>query len=838
MKKTMIRWILRLAVLAGISVTFYGRALQAQQTGHSFNGPYSGKNIDHISFPIGGIGAGMFCLDGTGSISHLSVRNKPDFFNEPIAYAAICVKGYEHGAKVLEAPVPEWKLFGPAGTGTGAPGKSYGLPRFEKGSFLARFPFGTVTLQDRDIPIKATVTGWSPFIPGDADNSSLPAGALVYTFRNTGAKTVEAVFSYNSRNIIVEWVGRILKARNGFILTANSPENNPSGNTGFAIFTDDDRAVVDYCWFRGEWFDPHMILWKNIENGLMPANPPVETPAPGASIYVPITLQPGEERSVTVNFCWYLPESNLSIGNKPGTSEKLPPYQPWYSGRFSNLREVIDYWRTNYSDLKDRSERFRDAFYRSTLPPEVTEAVAANLTILKSPTVLRQTDGRFWAWEGCDDQEGSCHGSCTHVWNYAQALPHLFPALERTLRETEFGVSQDSRGHQNFRTNLPISEPPHDFNAAADGQLGGIMKVYRDWRISGDTEWMKRLFPLVKKSIDYCISTWDPDRNGYLAEPHHNTYDIEFWGPDGMCTSFYLGALNAFTEMSEAVGSPAGEYQDLLERGRKFMESELFDGEYFIQKVTTEGLHAPKPLEAARSSYRTSYSPEAMGLLEKEGPKYQYGTGCLSDGVLGIWMSTVCGLPAIIDQAKVTSHLTAVYRYNLRKDLSDHANPQRPTFAGGGEGGLLLCSWPKGGKLSLPFIYSNEVWTGIEYQVASHLMLRSEVDKGLDIVRTCRNRYDGRVRNPFDEYECGHWYARAMASYALIQGLTGVRFDAVDGTLFIDSKVGDFTSFLACETGFGNVGLRQGKPFVEPSIGTMPVKRIFISGKEAQPSGR
>ena len=161
-----------------------------------------------------------------------------------------------------------------------------------------------------------------------------------------------------------------------------------------------------------------------------------------------------------------------------------------------------------------------------------------------------------------------------------------------------------------------------------------------------------------------------------------------------------------------------------------------------------------------------------------------------------------------------------------------HDNPQRPSFAFGTDGGLLLCSWPNGGKPSLPFVFSDEVWTGIEYQVASHLMMMGEVEKGLDIVRACRDRYDGRIRNPFNEYECGNWYARAMSSYGLIQGLTGVRYDAVEKTLYIDSRVGDFTSFLSTETGFGTVSLKGGKPSVEVVSGVIDVRRYMVSGKE------
>jgi hypothetical protein len=200
-----------------------------------------------------------------------------------------------------------------------------------------------------------------------------------------------------------------------------------------------------------------------------------------------------------------------------------------------------------------------------------------------------------------------------------------------------------------------------------------------------------------------------------------------------------------------------------------------------------------------------------------------------------MWMASVSGLNEIIDNKKVTSHLLSIHKYNLKYDLRDHPNPQRPTFACGNEGGLLLCTWPNGGQPSLPFVYSNEVWTGIEYQVASHLMFKGQVNEGLDIVRTARKRYDGRIRNPFDEIECGHWYARALASYGLLQGLTGVRYDAVDKTLYIDSQIGDsFVSFLSTETGFGNVGLKNGKPFVDVKFGDIDVKKVIVSGKELE----
>ena len=816
-------------------------ARKKETDSHEYNSSYSGKYLDRLAFPIGGIGAGMFCLEGTGAISHMSVHNRPEVYNEPCMFAALSIKGLKNGSKVIEGQVPDWKKFGQPDSANGSGGAGYGLPRFHISKFTARFPFADIEIRDDEIPLDIHVLGWSPFIPTDADNSSLPVGALEYTFKNTGSSRIEALFSYNSRNFMSQpnGVNRIKPVSNGFILSEDGVKDKPETRGDFAIFTNEPDTIIDHCWFRGSWFDPLTITWEAIIRGETRHTDPVEKGAPGASLFIPFVLAPNETKVIQLMMAWFVPDTDLKYGKDSKEKEeekctesncscKDPFYKPWYTSKFKIIEEVVNYWKTNYNDLRNKSGLFRDSFYKTSLPVEVIEAIAANLAILKSPTVLRQPDGMLWSWEGCGDNSGCCAGSCTHVWNYAQAIPHLFPKLERSLRETEFFPSQDGAGHQTFRSALPIRPIAADFYAASDGQLGGIMKVHREWRISGDSQWMKKMYPKVTQSMDYCIETWDPSMTGTLEEPHHNTYDIEFWGPDGVCTSFYLGALTAITEMGKFLNEDILRYQTLCEKSKKALESELFEGEYFIQKIKWKGLKAPDPVVASAGAWNVDYSEEARELLQKEGPKYQYGKGCLSDGVLGAWIAEMCGLKNIVDSVKVTSHLKSVYKYNFKPDLSDHSNPQRPSYALGREGGLLLCTWPKGEMLSLPFVYSNEVWTGIEYQVASHLMLNGEVEKALDIVRACRNRYDGRIRNPFDEYECGHWYARAMSSYGMLQGLTGVRYDAITQQMFINSKIGDFTSFISTETGFGNIGLKNGKPFLETVYGEITVKDYVI----------
>lgn len=798
----------------------------------AFNGPYTGEHLSHVAFPMGGIGAGTICLEGTGALSHVSLRHRPDVHNEPAVFAAVSLKE-ENGnvARVLEGPVPPRKLFGTREAARGGEHRTWGLPRFREASFEARFPFGTVRLRDDDLPTDVVLTGWSPFEPGDADNSSLPVAALEYALTNRTQRPIEAVFSFHARNFMATGKegSSVRPITGGFVLHQAGSTAKPEDEGSFAAVVDDPSVRVDHAWFRGGWWDPLTMAWKAVEQGAAEADPPITEgdPSPGGSLFVPFTLAPGATRTFTLMLAWYVGRSSLRAGKSPNEDGT---FRPWYAARFASLEEVVAYWRRTYAERRAGAARFRDCFYDTTLPPEVVEAIAANLAILKTPTVLRQADGRLWSWEGCSDTAGCCHGSCTHVWNYAQAIPHLFPALERTLRETEFNVSQNEVGHQTFRTPLPIRAPTHEVQAAADGQLGGILKVHREWRISGDTGWLRALWPRVRVSLDYCMATWDPRGKGVLEEPHHNTYDIEFWGPDGMCTSFYVGALAAAVEMGNVLGQDVTRYRERLLAGMRALDQDLFNGEYFVQKVQWQGLSAPSPVELKDTVGEGTYSPEARALLEKEGPKYQYGTGCLSDGILGAWMAEVCGVPVPVDPAKVTSHLEAVHRYNFRKDLRGHANPQRPTYAAGGEGGLLLCTWPRGGKPSLPFVYSDEVWTGIEYQVASHLMWVGRVEPGLEIVRACRARYDGRVRNPFDEYECGHWYARAMSSYAMLEGLTRARYDAVTRTVHLHPhRKGDFRSFLSTATGYGTVGIRDGKPFLEVKSGTIDYQRFEYS---------
>jgi hypothetical protein len=400
------------------------------------------------------------------------------------------------------------------------------------------------------------------------------------------------------------------------------------------------------------------------------------------------------------------------------------------------------------------------------------------MSILRTNTCFRAKDGNFYAFEGTGDDHGCCPLNCTHVWNYEQALAFLFPALERTMREVDFQHNTDEAGFMVFRTRVPLGAEKWDFpHAAADGQMGTIAKLYREWQLSGDLDFLKRHWPRAKKALEFAWTQWDPDRDGVMEGVQHNTYDIEFRGPNPMMGAIYLVALLCASEMARAVGDgDALSYEALYRRGREALDSETWNGEFYVQAY-----------ERARED------------------KYQVGAGCLSDQLLGQWMAHVLGKGYVLPEEHVKSAIRSVYKYNFKETFASHANPQR-IFALNDEGGLLLCSWPRGERPLLPFVYSDEVWTGIEYQVAAHLIYEGYVEEGFRVVRAVRNRYDGERRNPWNEVECGNHYARALASWSLLLALSGFHYSAPQKTMGFAPRVeGEkFTSFWSVgDRGFG-----------------------------------
>ncbi|MBI3694484.1 MAG: hypothetical protein HY238_06555, partial [Acidobacteria bacterium] len=533
-------------------------------------------------------------------------------------------------------------------------------------------------------------------------------------------------------------------------------------------------------WDQGEWFDDTHKWWDEYSATGRFADPNTGGPSQDGSSDL-CTLAPqfsvpaGGSAEVVFLLAWHFPIVENYWNREAEYKGKR--IRTRYAERFADARAVAGYGLKNLDRLQGLTRRFHNAFFGSTLPAPVLDAASSQASILRTTTCLYLEGGAFHAFEGSDDQSGCCPMNCTHVWNYEQTLAHLFPQLERFMRGTDFEHNLRPDGSMAFRTLIPLGQTLWNFKPAADGQMGCVLKVYREWRLSGDDEFLRRLWPEVKRALEYAWVQWDADRDGVMEGEQHNTYDIEFYGPNTMMGTFYLAALLAGAKMARALGDTAAaeRYQDLYQRGSVKLDQTCWDGDYYIQKYE----------ETAHT-------------------KYQYGRGCLSDQLLGQWFATVAGLGYVLPKERVRKALQSIYRHNFQADFRRFPNPQR-LYALGDEKGLLLCSWPKGGRPALPFVYSDEVWTGIEYQVAAHLLYEGLLDEWLAVVKAARDRYDGLRRNPWNEIECGNHYARAMASWSLVLALSGYRYSAQERSLRLAPQVrpGNFKCFFSTGSSWG-----------------------------------
>ncbi len=266
------------------------------------------------------------------------------------------------------------------------------------------------------------------------------------------------------------------------------------------------------------------------------------------------TIESGDKADYTFVLAWHFPNRTpRRCGWTAPKGEEDTVIGNHYATRFSNAWEAAEYAAKNLDQLEKYTLRFAAALRESTLPGAVKDAASANLSTLVTTTCFRTADGEFHGFEGVNDNLGCCFGNCTHVWNYETVTAHLFPTLARSLRRAAFGYSMDDAGAMHFRQLLPDGKQRSGF-AAADGQMGQIIHAYLDWRLSGDNEWLSAMWPRVKKALEFAWvpGGWDANRDGVMEGVQHNTYDVEFYGPNPQCGIYYLGALRAGEELARA----------------------------------------------------------------------------------------------------------------------------------------------------------------------------------------------------------------------------------------------------------------------------------------------
>jgi uncharacterized protein (DUF608 family) len=766
---------------------------------------YRGPQLAEIAFPLGGIGTGSVSLGGWGQLRDWEIRNRPAK-GRTLANAFFSVRVQAPGeapqVRVLQGPRVGTQNRGGHSAGHDT---AEGLPHFHDVSFRGQFPIACVQLKDSDFPVSACLTAFSPFIPLNDTDSSIPAAVLTYELHNRSDSALQVSVMGNLTNDLGEAEGRVNKPRRAEGLTGLELSNTGAGDDdpqrGSMVLATPDAGA----WVWPAWHDGRILkFWEAV--AWDDKWPPVRVGASGpdaqshtGTLGVDLKLPPGERTTITFLLAWHFP-------NYPHWRETQPDGRPvtwknWYATKWRDAWTVARYTGKHLPRLSALTQQFHDSLFASTLPTIALDAISSQLSILRTNTCLRLPDGTFYGFEGCSDGCGCCEGSCTHVWNYAQALPYLFPALQRSVREADWANSMQDDGFVCFRMPLPLgTKGDTGFHPAADGQMGTVIQVYREWLISGDDAWLRRIWPQCVKALEFAWKYWDADKDGVMEGMQHNTYDMEFYGPNTMMGSLYLGALTAAAQLAEHLGETgrAAEYRQLAARGAAFSDKNLFNGEYYEQIVNPKA-HEPWPDNLRQMAINHGKDDKF-----KSWPRWQFGQGCLSDQLLGQWYAEMLGLGKLYDPAHLRRTLQSIFAYNWKPDLTDHFCSLR-VYALGEEAGLVIGSWPKGERPGYAFWFADEVWCGIEYQVASHLIYEGFVAEGLALVKGVRDRHTGEQRNPWNEFECGHHYARSLSSYAVLLALSGFSYSAPEQRLGMAPRLNPeaFRTFFAAGTGWG-----------------------------------
>ena len=465
-----------------------------------------------------------------------------------------------------------------------------------------------------------------------------------------------------------------------------------------------------------------------------------------------VTLTPGQEAVFTFVIAWHFPNLNLPQLGEVGQH---------YARRFRSARDVALYLVKHLDVLYRQTKLWHDTWYDSTLPYWLLDRVMGNTSVLATMTCVRFANGRFYGWEGI----GCCDGTCGHVWQYVQAVARLFPELERSVREqVDFGVA--------FHADSGLIEFRGEYGNgyAVDAQSGYVLRAYREHQMSADSGFLRRVWPRAKKALEFLIGQ-DGNEDGIIENRQHNTLDMDLYGISSWLDSLYLAALRAGEAMAGEMGDEAfaRRCRAILSVGQKKFVELLWNGSYFI--------HRPA---AGRPG------------------TFAYGDGCEIDQVMGQNWAFQVGLGRILDAAKTRQALESVWRYNFTPDVG----PYRQVFKTGrwyalpGEGGLLICTFPKGGREKVlgpkPFwaeMYFNECQSGYEYQAAAGMVWEGLVQEGLAVTRAIHDRYHGARRNPWNEVECGDHYARCMAVYGVYVALCGYEYHGPRGHIGFAPKV-------------------------------------------------
>ena len=645
---------------------------------------------------------------------------------------------------------------------------------FKDISFRGEYPIAKVNFKQEGLPFMAKLESYSPFIPLNLKDSSIPATVMSYEFTNTSKEALTLNVGGWLQNSVCPSVESDFQRTNK-VITASNRTTVYMTATGDQLDTKlgYGNMALTLLKSEGQHFAKAQVNGDYGTSALEPKE--IATTTAQASdalvgaISTSLELQPNESKKITFVVSWYFPYYNEMEKSPLAQIKDIEKLKRQYAKHYDDAQQVAEYLADNFDRLAGTTLLWNKTWYDGTLPYWFLDRSFISMDCLATQTAHLFDNDRFWAWEGVE----CCEGTCTHVWQYAQGMARIFPSIEKGMRQTvdyDIAYQDGSIGYRG----------ENGMKNAIDGQLGTIIRVYREHQMSADKDFLLALWDKVKESMQYVIDQ-DLDLDGLLEGKQQNTLDAAWYGPMGWISSLYLAALASSEQMAMEVGdhSFAKTCQQILSKGKKNIVDKLFNGEYFI--------HLPPNYDRINTN-----------------------KGSHIDQVLGQSFAHQVNLPDVLPKKEAKSALASLWKYNFAPDAGQYVEDHKAikgdrVYVTKGEAGLLMTTWPLGGDENAvpgmadrpddkehwigPGGYFDECMNGFEYQVASHMVWEGMLTEGLSIMKAIDERYHGAKRNPFDEVECSSHYVRSMASFGIYLAACGYTYHGPKATLGFAPKM-------------------------------------------------
>jgi hypothetical protein len=599
---------------------------EARVTGSPRGVRYAGAARRATALPLGGIGAGHVAIAADGSLRQWQLANTINHTGfVPDSFFALRVSGEEPPLDVRRtlrsAPVPPHPEPAPLVTDHEPPHDAAPptatWPAVESTEMTVDYPFARVEVSDPALPVSVSFESFTPFVPLDAEASGLPIAIHAFHIANPLTQRLHGWLVASLQNS-VGWDGvtpidgnrcplyggnenRVVELPSdpaaSAILMTNPTLPSPSPRRGELMLAVDRPAVAIPRATSGaailRFVESLRLLGPSVSGDWSRASVDREArvtrrpftdpegPSPAgttwtAALAIPFALEPGGSTDIEVIHAWWFPD-RVGDFDQFGPGIPPPPEPPTlgnrYATRLTGATGVVEAYRAGRARLVAASRAWAMSIAGSDAPPEIARTLAAQPSLVRSPTTFIDAQGRLLGFEGSlgastlnwnGSVGGSCPLNCTHVWNYEQAIASLFPSLERTMRDIDWDVLQAPSGSMAHRVRVPIDGPQlHDqpvggpLEAALDGMLGAVLKTYREARLGGGGALLERRMPAMRRLMAHVRERWDPTGAGLLVGPQPMTYDIPLTHPNSYIGTLWLAALRTMERVAQTLGFPS-----------------------------------------------------------------------------------------------------------------------------------------------------------------------------------------------------------------------------------------------------------------------------------------